>query len=191
MDNKTPSFFTRILLALSAFFRVLFDPSFALAVMRIKQGDGAPMPSVPEPARAEKPVQPPPPLLKEAGPDAALQLLGLMQQEGRFIDFIEEDVASYADADIGAAARLVHDGCRKVLREHLTIESVRSETEGTRVTLEQGFDPTSVRVTGNVVGEPPFNGVVTHRGWRATAVRLPKLAVGHDVAVLAPAEVEI
>jgi len=190
MDNKTPSFFTRILLALSAFLRVLFDPQFALAVLRIKQGGGQIHP-LPESARVEKPVQPPAPLLKEAGPDAALQLLGLMQQEGRFIDFIEEDVASYADADIGAAARLVHDGCRKVLREHLIIESVRSEAEGTRVTLERGFDPTSVRVTGNVVGEPPFNGVVTHRGWRATAVRLPKLAVDHDVAVLAPAEVEI
>ena len=190
MDNKTPPFFTRILLALSAFFRVLFDPQFALAVLRIKQG-GAPIPSEPEQVSAEKPAQPPPPLLKEAGPDAALQLLGLMQQEGRFIDFIEEDVANYADADIGAAARLVHDGCRKVLRDHLTIEAVRSEIEGTRVTLEQGFDATSVRVTGNVVGEPPFNGVVTHRGWCATDVRLPKLAVGHDVAILAPAEVEI
>ncbi|MCB1750240.1 MAG: DUF2760 domain-containing protein [Gammaproteobacteria bacterium] len=189
MDHKTPSFPTRIALALSALFRVLFDPQFASAVERIRRG-GVPISAETVQAGAEKPA-PPPPLLKEAGPDAALQLLGLLQQEGRFIDFIEEDVAGYADAEIGAAARLVHDGCRRVLREHLTIEPVREETEGSRVTLERGFDATSVRVTGNVVGEPPFHGVVTHRGWRAGGVRLPKLAVGHDVTVLASAEVEL
>ena len=44
---------------------------------------------------------------------------------------------------------------------------------------------------GNLVGNPPFSGTVTHRGWRATAVRLPKLSATHDVGVLAPAEVEL
>jgi hypothetical protein len=44
-----------------------------------------------------------------------------MQREARFVDFIQEDVAPYTDAEIGAAARVVHEGCRKVLREHFTI----------------------------------------------------------------------
>lgn len=30
-----------------------------------------------------------------------------------------------------------------------------------------------------------------HRGWRAAEVKLPQLAPGHDVHILAPAEVEL
>ncbi|MCP3869769.1 MAG: DUF2760 domain-containing protein [Gammaproteobacteria bacterium] len=192
MDNQTPSFITRIVLALSVFFRILFDPRFALGVLGLKEGKGpAAVASESTDSKADTSAPPPPPRLKEAGPDAALQLLGLLQQEGRFIDFIEEDVVSYADADIGAAARVVHEGCRKAMREHLTIAEVRSDAEGSRVTLAKGFDATAIRLTGNVVGEPPFTGVVTHKGWRATEVRLPKLSVNHDVTILAPAEVEL
>jgi hypothetical protein len=129
--------------------------------------------------------------LQETGPASALQLLGLLQRDGRFIDFIQEDIGTFSDADIGAAARVVHEGCRKVMREHFTLDPVRSEAEGARVTLEQGFDAASVRLTGNVVGDPPFRGTLTHKGWIATETRLPKLAVGHAVNILAPAEVEL
>ena len=91
----------------------------------------------------------------------------------------------------GAAARLVHEGCAKVLREHLSIAPVRDEAEGSRITLPSGFDASAVRLTGNLVGHPPFPGSLRHRGWRASDVRLPKLAAGHDTRVLAPAEVEL
>ena len=145
-----------------------------------------------------RPRPPPPPRtprpshrLKEASPEAALQLLGLLQRDARFIDFVEEDIANYTDADIGAAARLVHDGCRTVLREHFTIRPVRDEAEGSRVTLPDGFDATAIRLTGNVVGKPPFNGSISHRGWKVAEVRLPKLADSHDARVVAPAEVEL
>ena len=137
------------------------------------------------------PAAPPAPQLREAPHEAALQLLGLLQRDARFIDFIEEDVKAYSDADIGAAARVVHEGCRKVLREHFSIQPLRSETEGSRVTLPEGFDAAAVRVTGNVVGKAPFTGTLSHRGWRATDTRLPKLAAGHDAAILAQAEVEL
>jgi hypothetical protein len=130
-------------------------------------------------------------VLKQASPDAALQLLGLLQRDARFIDFIAEDVAGYSDADIGAAARVVHGGCRTVLREHFTIRPVRSEAEGSRVTLPEGFDATAVRLTGNVVGKAPFTGSLSHRGWRVQDVRLPKLAASHDTSVIAAAEVEL
>lgn len=140
-------------------------------------------------------VAPSPPTLpvamKQAGSDAALQLLGLLQAEARFIDFIEEDVAAYADADIGAAARVVHQGCRKVLKEHFQLEPVRVEAEGSRVTLPKGFDASAVRLTGNIVGAAPFSGTLMHRGWRASAVTLPKVTEGHDLKILAPAEVEL
>ncbi len=86
---------------------------------------------------------------------------------------------------------MVHDGCGKVLREHFTIETVRTEAEGAIVTLEEGFDANAVRLTGNVAGKAPFRGALSHRGWRAAGVHLPKLAETHDASVLAPAEVEL
>ena len=108
-----------------------------------------------------------------------------------FIDFIEEDVKAYSDADIGAAARVVHEGCRKVLREHFSIQPLRAENEGSRITLPESFDAAAVRVTGNVVGKAPFTGTLSHRGWRVTDTRLPQLAAGHDAAIVAQAEVEL
>jgi hypothetical protein len=59
------------------------------------------------------------------------------------------------------------------------------------VTLEQGFDAAALRLTGNVVGDPPFKGTLTHKGWIAVETKLPKVAIGHNVAILAPAEVEL
>ena len=134
---------------------------------------------------------PEPVILKEATPDAALQLLGLLQKEARFIDFIKEDITSYSDADIGVAARVVHEGCNKALNEHFTLAPVRSEQEGGKITLQQGFDASSVRLTGNIVGSAPFTGTLIHKGWQVTNIRLPKLTQGHDAKILAAAEVEL
>ncbi|MFZ4701945.1 MAG: DUF2760 domain-containing protein, partial [Candidatus Methylumidiphilus sp.] len=141
----------------------------------------------PEPAR----VKPETVVIKEYTPDAALQLLGLLQKEARFIDFAQEDVSKYSDADIGAAARVVHEGCRKVLRQHFELESVRTEAEGKRITLPKGFDAGSIRITGNIVGVAPFTGTLVHRGWKSTEVKLPKVTEGHDVKIISPAEVEL
>jgi len=134
---------------------------------------------------------PGPPALMESQPAAALQLLGLLQQEARFIDFIEEDLQHHADADIGAAARVVHEGCRRVIQQHLKLEPVMVESEGTRVTLEKGFNAGEIRITGNIVGSPPFQGSLIHKGWKVRDIRLPLMAEGHDPHVLAPAEVEL
>ena len=134
---------------------------------------------------------PEPVILKEATPDAALQLLGLLQKEARFIDFIKEDITSYSDADIGVAARVVHEGCNKVLNEHFTLSPIRSEQEGGKITLQQGFDASTVRLTGNIVGSAPFKGTLIHKGWQVTNIRLPKLTQGHDAKILAAAEVEL
>lgn len=138
------------------------------------------------PAPAPEPV-----ILKEATPDAALQLLGLLQSQARFIDFIKEDLAGFSDADIGVAARVVHEGCNKVVNEHFTLASVRTEQEGGKISLPKGFDAASVRLTGNIVGEPPFTGTLVHKGWQVTSVRLPKLTQSHNAGIIAPAEVEL
>jgi hypothetical protein len=134
---------------------------------------------------------PEPLILKESTPDAALQLLGLLQKEARFIDFIKEDIASYNDADIGVAARVVHEGCNKALNEHFTLAPIRSEQEGGKITLQQGFDASAVRLTGNIVGSAPFKGTLIHKGWQVTNIRLPKLTQGHNATILAAAEVEL
>jgi hypothetical protein len=192
MTDSNPSFLGRISLAVGTFFSILGDGEFAASVLRLRKGTttGASAPT-PAPAAAPAPAPQPAPTLKEATPDAALQLLGLLQRDARFIDFVEEDIKNYSDADIGAAARLVHDGCRATLREHFTIRPVRDEAEGARVTLAEGFDASAIRLTGNVVGKAPFSGSISHRGWRVDEVRLPKLADSHNAKVIAPAEVEL
>lgn len=194
MTDSNVSFLGRISLAVGTFFSILGDGEFAARVQRLRSG--APMATSPAPAAAPVAApaptpQPAPVVLKQATPDAALQLLGLLQRDARFVDFIEEDVANYSDADVGAAARVVHGGCRTVLREHFTIRPVRDEAEGSRITLPEGFDASAVRVTGNVVGKAPFTGSLSHRGWRVEEVRLPRLAESHDAKVIAPAEVEL
>ena len=184
--SNLPSFGSRISLAIGAFFKTLGNAEFAARVR--DDGLGPVVTSAPAAAPAPAPAAAP---LREATPDAALQLLSLLQREARLIDFTQENLSAYADADIGAAARVVHEGCAKVLREHFTIEGIRSEAEGSRVTLQEGFDAAAVRLTGNVVGKAPFTGTLSHRGWRASSVRLPKLAEAHDAKILAPAEVEL
>ncbi len=185
-------FFSRLALAIGSFFALLGDGRLAARVQALR--DGAPLASeVPPPAPVSAPPPPPPPapVRATADVDAALQLLALLQREARFVDFLQEDIAAYADADVGGAARLLHGGARKVLQDAFDLEPVRSENEGSRLTLPAGFDAAAVRVTGNVVGQAPFSGTLQHKGWRATAVRLPALTAGHDARVIAPAEVEL
>lgn len=182
MAESPPSLFARLLIALDLFRRVLGNPRFAAEAARLRAGWATSESPV---GGAERPS------LREPEPNAALQLLGLLQRDGRLIDFLEEEVAAYSDSEIGAAARVVHEGCRKALRNHFTLAPVRPEPEGTRLTLAEGFDASAVRLTGRVLGEPPFSGRLTHKGWRVSAVSLPKVASGHDLGILAPAEVEL
>jgi hypothetical protein len=198
MTAETPSFFARLfLLSWVAYFRVLFDGEFAAGVQRLREGGPALPPpreeeeEKPKKKKKKKPAAKPAVVLKEATPDAALQLLSLLQREGRFVDFLMEDIAGAPDDAIGSAARVVHDSCKKALDEHFTIEAIRSEEEGARVKIEAGFDAREIRLTGNVVGDPPHKGELKHHGWRVTDVRLPKMSESHDPHVIAPAEVEL
>ncbi|OFJ47529.1 hypothetical protein BA896_016180 [Janthinobacterium lividum] len=187
-----PSFWRRVPLAFGAFFSTLSDAAYAARVEKLSFPVAAPPAPAPTPAPAPVPTPAAAPVIvKEATPDAALQLLALLQREARLIDFTQENLGSHADADIGAAARVVHEGCARVMREYFTIDAVRQEAEGSRIVLQQGFDSAQVRLTGNVVGSAPFTGTLSHRGWRASSVRLPKLSAQHDAAILAPAEVEL
>jgi hypothetical protein len=66
-----------------------------------------------------------------------------------------------------------------------------SQAEGDDVTVPAGFDPSAIRLTGNVTGQPPFNGKLQHRGWRVKELKLAAPPEGQDEFVLMPAEVEL
>jgi len=124
-------------------------------------------------------------------PEAAVQLLAALQREGRLIDFLQEDLSSYEDSQIGAAVRNIHTGCKEALKEHMEIRPVFVEKEGAAVTVPPGFDARAIRLTGNVTGDPPFRGILRHRGWQVERIRLPQTMEQKNHWILAPAEVEI
>jgi hypothetical protein len=124
-------------------------------------------------------------------PEAAVQILAALQREGRLIDFLQEDLSSYEDSQIGAAVRNIHTGCKEALKEHMEIRPVLVEKEGAAVTIPPGFDARAIRLTGNVTGDPPFRGILRHRGWQVEHIRLPQSGEQKNHWILAPAEVEI
>lgn len=172
---------SRFAFAFVCFFRVLFDGAFARRALDVT--DALP----PAPAPAADPT-PDPKALAAAREDGALALLAALQREARFVDFVQEDLAGASDADIGAVARAVHDGCRGWLKEHATLGPVRTEAEGTQVEVLATDD--ALKLTGNLSGRGPRRGTLVHRGWRLDKMALPTRA-GGDARVLAPAEVEL
>jgi Domain of unknown function (DUF2760) len=120
-----------------------------------------------------------------------LRFLALLQREGRLVDFLLEDVQAYPDAQIGAAVRDIHRQCQAALNEHLVMQPVLPQAEGSPVEVPAGFDPSAIRLTGNVTGQPPFRGTLQHHGWRVTEIKLAPPPDGQDDLVLMPAEVEI
>ncbi len=123
--------------------------------------------------------------------DRAVQMLALLQRDGRLVDFLAEDVTPYPDTQLGAAVRTVHESCRQVLERYVKLEPVITSEEDQPVTVPAGFDPASIKLIGNITGKPPLRGLLRHRGWRATQVNLPSLPEGTGRSVVAPAEVEI
>jgi hypothetical protein len=120
-----------------------------------------------------------------------LYLLSLLQREGRLMDFFAEDLEQYQDAQIGAAVRGIHENCKKTIEKNLKLAPVIDKLEGEETLIEPGFDPHAVKLTGNVAGEPPFKGILRHRGWRTSKLDLPTLSDVQDTGIIAPAEVEI
>jgi hypothetical protein len=190
------SFFARLWLAFLCFWRVLVSRPFAQAVHPLSQaydagtlGAGTPAPALPKPE--PKPATPPPAVPPEREHASALVLLSMLQREGRLIDFLQENVAGFPDADVGATARIVHEGCRKVVQQYMALQPVLPDSEGARVTVPAGFDAQRIRLTGNVAGQPPYSGTLKHHGWVTTEVKFPTVSPALDPRVLAPAEVEL
>src|SRR5215831_3115113 len=108
----------RIYLAFLCFFRILLGRQLPVEVLPPPDLEAPPELEAPPALKAlpeaVKPVparaSPPPAAVAAAPrkPDAtpgALQLLALLQREGRLVDFLAEDISGYDDASIGAAVR--------------------------------------------------------------------------------------
>ena len=141
-------------------------------------------------AEAKEPPAPIPPAQPSSQP--AVQMLSILQREGRLIDFLQEDLSLYEDAQIGAAVRNIHQGCKSALSEYVDLKPIFDQAEGSDVTVPPGFDSRSIRLTGNVAGNPPFKGVIRHRGWRIAKIELPQpVSEQKKDWIVAPAEVEV
>lgn len=177
-------FWIRVSYAFRCFFAILFSAEIPQDVARdlIKPSSAAAA-AKSEPQTALKVASP-------AESPAAVQILALLQRDGRLVDFLQEDVSPYPDAQLGAAVRSIHAGCRQVLEQYLKLEPVMDSEEDQPVTVPVGFDPAAIKVVGNISGQPPLRGLLRHRGWRVTSTNLPSLP-RTGTEVVAPAEVEI
>jgi hypothetical protein len=148
--------------------------------------------AAPHPLPAPAIVPPPAPATNQAEAEI-VAFFALLQEKGRLVDFLMDDVTAYEDAQVGAAARVVHQGCREVLREHFKIAPISEAAEGARVTVPAGYAPDEYRLLGKISGEPPFQGTLIHRGWKTEFVKLPRLikADARRLPGIAPAEVEL
>jgi len=174
------SFSQRLAIGFRALVRALGDPGFAQRLNRPER-------ELPSPeSRPAQPVETPSRDLRPA-----LQLLSALQREGRLVDFVEQDIATYTDADVGAAARVVHEGCRRGLHGLLRLTPIMNEPEGNVVSVAAGYDAHALRLIGNVAGDAPFRGKLRHKGWRASELKLPEVIGESDCSVIAPAEVEL
>jgi hypothetical protein len=172
----------RIKLAVMAFFSILFRGRLPVSLQNISEAGASP---------AAVPVATPALAPEREQPDRALQLLALLQRDGRFVDFLMEDLGAYGDAQIGAAVRDVHAGCRRILDRHVTLESILGGREGDAVTLGSNVDLAAVRLVGNVTARSPISGRLLHKGWRAQRTALPPLGDPGSRTIVAQAEVEV
>lgn len=182
--------------ALQAYGAYLIAGSITLALwlllkaLMAKPAPATPAPEAkPEPARALASE----PASSRQAEAQILAVLGAFQAKGRLIDFLKDDVAAYSDAQVGAAARVVQQGCKAALDDLFEIAPVSTEKEGSLVTVPEGAPSDEYRLAGKVSGAPPFRGTLTHKGWKATRVKLPRVLAGADdrLPPIAPAQVEL
>jgi Domain of unknown function (DUF2760) len=140
-----------------------------------------------------EPARPAPPAPAARADAEIVSFLAMLQEKGRLVDFLMDDINPYNDAQVGAAARVVHAGCKRVLQEHFNIHPLRSEDEGSTVQVPLGYAADEYRLIGKIAGQAPFSGVLVHRGWKTDMVKLPQLlpSAPGQLPAIASAEVEL
>ena len=152
---------------------------------------GAPR-EAPAPAAAPVAAQPPPPAANQAEAEV-VAFVSLLQEKGRLVDFLMEDVAPYDDKQVGAAARVVHQGCREVMNDSFKITPISQAEEGSRITVPAAYAADEYRLLGKISGDPPFTGTLLHKGWKTESVKLPRILKSDEkhLPSIAPAQVEL
>ena len=147
----------------------------------------------PPAAKADAAKPAPIPVAANQAEAEVISFLATLQEKGRLVDFLMDDVTAYSDAQVGAAARVVHAGCKAALQEHFAIRHVRDEAEGSTVSVPAGYAADEYRLVGKISGEAPFSGRLVHAGWKTDSVKLPRIVrTGDDrLPTIAPAEVEL
>jgi Domain of unknown function (DUF2760) len=135
-------------------------------------------------------IQPPAPTAHQAESEI-VAFLALLQEKGRLVDFLMEDTTSYEDSEVGAAARVIHQGCRQVLEEYFQISAISEGQEGSQVTVPAGYSADQYRLVGKLAGDPPFTGTLLHKGWKTDSVKLPRVVNTERLPAIAPAEIEL
>jgi len=183
-------FWERVAIAFRCFFSILFHGDLPNGIVQKWVNPAGQVPqtpaaqaAVPRPKEMERPAS-------EAF-DRAVQMLALLQRDGRLIDFLAENISTYPDAQLGAAVRTIHEACRKVLEHYVKLEPILNSEEDQPVTVQGGLDPAAIKLLGNVTGALPIRGVLRHKGWHVKEVNLPPLPQGSGRMVIAPAEVEL
>jgi Domain of unknown function (DUF2760) len=122
-----------------------------------------------------------------------VSFLAILQERGRLVDFLMDDITTYDDAQVGAAARIVNQGCKVALEEHFRIRPIRAESEGSSVTIPARYAADEYRLIGKISGPGPFSGTLLHHGWKAESVNLPRIvrADPDRLPTIAPAEVDL
>ena len=178
-------FWERIAFAFRCFFSILLHAEIPSDIAQKVVGPAAAA-AQPVPLAPVKKLEQPP----AESSDRAVQMLSLLQRDGRLVDFLAENISPYPDAQLGAAVRSIHESCRQVLDRYVKLEPVLNSEEDQPVTVQAGFDPAAIKLIGNVAGQPPVRGLLRHKGWRVTEVNLPPLPQSGRM-VVAPAEVEL
>lgn len=175
-------------------------PTLLLILQMLNLGKKEPEPTVEVVKETKKEEEPPASATtitaEQSSEAAVVQFVARLQEKGRFLDFIMDDIAAYDNESVGAAARIVHQGCCEVIHDSFTIETIFGGEELEELTLADNYDSHLFRLVGNVPESAPYEGHVLHRGWKTTRVNLSHVVKSEeqiDIArsILAPADVEI
>jgi hypothetical protein len=173
----------RLVIAIRAFFAALFDRQAAEKIgQALEDRTAAPAePTLPAPTKPASAAT------KPARSDA-VTLLSALQREARLVDLIQEDLANFSDAQVGAAARPCLQQCAATLQRLLSLTSVVDAQEGE--TIDVGSDASPARYQW--IGEGTTStGKLVHHGWLAAKIELPKwTGEASDSKIVAPAQVQ-
>ena len=175
--------------------RAKVDPAFGEQLAALVAGSPmmSPPPPPVKPTSLPTITMPPTPAAAKPLPPRgeAYKLLSMLQTEARLLDFLMEDISAAADVQIGQAVKEIHRKSAQVLKDHLTLGVVMAGADGDSVTVPVGFDPSQIRLVGNVTGKPPYTGTLLHPGWKVKDAKIPAMPEGQDPTILQPAEVEL